>query len=86
MSTKVSVSSLSGAEVSSTCDDCPAHLTLRLPHTVPQRLAQRAARFGGNTSLEAKKLARAERFVYNAVCMVCMDISVVQFVKVWHFP
>ena len=41
------------------------HLTIIVSHVVSlshaQRLARRAARFGENTSIEAKKLVRAER-------------------------
>ena len=48
-----------------------------------QRLALRATRFGGNSSLEAKKLARAERSVPYAQFVFTGSSKF--SVKVWHF-
>ena len=59
--TKVSLSGLSGAEVKQR--NMSSHI-IHTPHTIhthTQRLARRAARFGENTSIDAKKMARAER-------------------------
>ena len=56
--TKVSLSGLSGAEVKQR--NMSSHI-IDAPHTHTQRLARRAARFGENTSIDAKKMARAER-------------------------
>ena len=53
--TKVSLSGLSGAEVKQ------RNMSSHIIDTHTQRLARRAARFGENTSIDAKKLARAER-------------------------
>ena len=54
-------------------------LSLSLALLVPQSFAKRAERFGSNSSEEAKKIARAQRYIHTQF----LSFSITSCVQVW---